>query len=58
MHGDAAASELVSVREEAFACVAFADKLLVFGAELVPEGVEGFIVRSVDYVAEPMEGCQ
>jgi len=46
-----AAAEFVACGEEAFAGVAFAEEGLVLGAELVPEGVEWFIVRAVDDVA-------
>lgn len=45
------AAELVAGGEEAFASVAFAQEGFVLGAELVPEGVEGFVVRAVDDVA-------
>lgn len=55
MSGNTATSEFVSSREEAFARVAFADELFVFVAELVPKGVEGFVVRAVNNVAKPEE---
>lgn len=48
-------SEFVSCREEAFARVAFANELFVFVAELVPKGMERFIVGAMDNVAEPEE---
>lgn len=48
-------SEFVSSREEAFARVAFANELFMFVAELVPKGVERFIVGAMDNVAEPEE---
>lgn len=46
-----AAAEFVACGEEAFAGVTFAEEGFVLGAELVPEGVEGLIVRAVDDVA-------
>ena len=46
-----AAAKLVACGEEAFACVAFAEEGFVLGTELVPEGVERFVVGSVDDVA-------
>ena len=45
------APEFVAGGEEAFACVAFSQEGFVFGAEGVPEGVEGFVVGSVDDMA-------
>lgn len=54
MHRDTTpTAELVACGEEAFACIAFANKLVVLVAELVPEVVEGFVVGSEDDVAEP-----
>lgn len=58
MHGYAAAADFVAGGKETFACVAFSEEGVVFFAKLVPEVVEGFIVRAVDDVAEPMAGCQ
>lgn len=55
VHRDSAATELVPCGEESLACVTFAVKLFLFGAELVPERVEGFIMGAVDNVAEPEE---
>lgn len=46
-----AAAEFVACGKEAFACIAFAKEGFVLGTELVPEGVEGFVVRAVDDVA-------
>lgn len=46
-----AAAEFVACGEEAFACVTFAEEGFVLGTELVPESVEGFVVRAVDDVA-------
>lgn len=47
-----ASAELVALRQEALACVALAGELFVLAPELVPEGVEGFVVRAVDVVAK------
>ena len=45
-------AKLMTRGEKAFACVAFANQLIVLVAELVPEVVEGFVMRSEDDVAE------
>lgn len=48
-------SEFVSSREKPFPRVAFANKLFVFVAELIPKGMKGFVVGPVNNVAEPGE---
>ena len=53
--GNTATSEFMSSRQEAFARVAFADELFVLVAELVPKGVKGFVMGTVNNVAEPGE---
>lgn len=55
MHGEFAATtaaEFVAGGEEAFARVAFAEEFFVLVSELVPEGLEGFVVGTVDDMCE------
>ncbi len=42
--------------KEAFPRVAFANELLMFTSELVPERVEGLVVRPMDDMTESVEG--
>ncbi len=51
-------TDFTTSRQEAFACVAFSDELVVFVAELVPEFVEVFIMGAVNYVGEPDGGVR
>ena len=50
MHGNPSTAELVASGEEALTSVAFADKVFVLGAELVPKSVKGLVVRAVNNV--------
>lgn len=47
MHGNTGATELVACREEAFPSVAFSHESFLLGSKLVPEVVEGFVVRAM-----------
>lgn len=61
MHWEAtgtAAAKFVACRKEAFARVAFAEERLMLIAELVPERVEGFVMGTVDYMAQPERKLQ
>lgn len=56
MHGNtSAAAEFTALRQKAFAGVALAGELFMFAPELVPEGIEGFVVGAVDVMAQSVE---
>ncbi len=57
MQRDSSASaEFVTGGKEAFARVTFANELLMFTSKLVPERMEGLVVRPMDDVTQSVEG--
>ena len=55
VHWYSLATQSLPVRKEAFTCIAFPDKCFVFVSQLVPEGMEMLVVRSMNVVAQFMQ---